>query len=83
MIDYGPAPRLDGKLTPKDYPKDVSVTITLQDGSTCRFQNSFYHREGDWIAVYSEQVGCYMFNLSVLSSIKGPSREIGDRYALL
>jgi len=82
MTAYGPIPQLVGKLTVTDFP-DASVVVVTQDGSTCRFRSAFYHREGDWIAVYTEHSCYHMFLLSSISSIKGMVREENDRFALL
>ena len=83
MSFYGPEPSLVGKLSCTDFPNEGSVTVKLSDGSIGRFKNAFYHREGAWIAVYSEHAGYYMFKLSCIDSIMGHVRTDDDRFALL
>lgn len=80
MSHYGPTPKLTGQLTAADFPVEGSVTVVLQDGSTCRFRNAFYHREGDWVAVYTEHAGYHMFSFVTVSAIKGHVRVPDDRY---
>ena len=81
-MKYGPQPLLLSSLAPEDFPETM-VSIVLQDGSTCRFRNAFYHREADWIAVYSEHGSYHMFLLTSIASIRGAVREDDDKFAFL
>lgn len=75
-----PKPELEGSLTVKDFPHEASVTVVLSDGSTCRFRNAFYHREGEWVVVYTEHVGYHPFRFNTISAIKGHVRTVEDKY---
>lgn len=70
------------KLKTSDFP-DESVTVVLDDGSTFRIRNAFFHHEGDWIAVYSSTAGYHLFPLAKISSVKGNVYEENDRFAYL
>ena len=83
MIPYGPSPSLEGKLTEEDFPKEKSVTVVTQDGSTIRLRDAFYHREGDWIVVYTRQSGIFSFKLTAVYTVKGLARTVEDRFAIL
>lgn len=80
---YGPKPALLEELTDKDFPAEKSVTVTLQDGSIIRLREAFYHREGNWIAVYTKQSGAFMFRLTTITTIKGLVRTEDDKFAFL
>ena len=81
MTQFSPRPKLLGELKAADFP-ETTVTVVCQDGSTCRFRSAFYHKEEEWIAVYTEHSGYHMFHLSTISSIRGAVREDNDRFAL-
>lgn len=73
-MTYFPEPKLLGVVRAEDFPKDASVTVSLVDGSVCRFRNAFYHREDDWFVVYSERGGYHAFRLATILTIKGNVR---------
>ena len=83
MSHYGPKPSLLGRLKEEDFPQESTVTVTTQDGSHCRFRRAFYHREDDWIAVYTFESGAFMFRLSKIVTIKGAVRTVDDKFAFL
>jgi hypothetical protein len=66
-------PELQGHLTANDF-GEGHVTIWTADGeATCRFCCAFYREEGDFIVVYTEHAGYFVF-------FKDAEMEITGRY---
>lgn len=66
-------PALWGQLGAKHFPS-TPVTIKFEDGSYCKFEQSFFCMEGDRYVVYTEHCGYHSFPLCIKDDIEGEER---------